>query len=302
MSVPTDNVIWVSGSRGTVGRSTNGGKDWKWLTVKGFEGRDFRDIEAFDGATAIIMAVDTPAYILRTVDGGESWTIVYENKTPGMFMDAMEFWNTESGIVIGDPINGKIFVARTFDGGRTWRELPEAYKPVADNGEAFFAASGTNVRALDLDEAVFVSGGLTSNIFIRGVKTKLPIVQGTASRGANSIAVWDNKKRNGGNMMVIVGGDYAADSISAANCFYTTNRGRTWQAPVQPPYGYKSCVEYLSEKQIIACGTGGVDYSGDGGKTWERISKQGFHVVRRARDGKAMYLAGGSGRVAKVID
>src|SRR5215216_2466263 len=114
LSVVNDLVVWASGSNGMVGKSTDGGKSWKWVTVKGFEKKDFRDIEAFDGATAIIMSVDAPAYILKTIDGGENWKIVYENKTKGMFLDAMEFWNEQAGIVIGDPIDGKIFVARTF--------------------------------------------------------------------------------------------------------------------------------------------------------------------------------------------
>src|SRR4051812_44304327 len=56
LSVVNDNVIWVSGSNGTVGKSTNGGRNWKWYTVRGFEKKDFRDIEAFDAATAVIMA------------------------------------------------------------------------------------------------------------------------------------------------------------------------------------------------------------------------------------------------------
>src|SRR5215467_12931421 len=88
LSVVNDNVIWVSGSHGTVGKSLNSGKNWNWMTVKGFEGKDFRDIEAFDANTAIIMAVDSPAYILKTVDGGATWKVVYENKTKGMFLDA----------------------------------------------------------------------------------------------------------------------------------------------------------------------------------------------------------------------
>src|SRR5687767_6377154 len=162
LSVVNNNVVWVSGSNGMVGKSSNAGKNWKWMTVKGFEKNDFRDIEAFDANTAIIMSIADPAYILKTTDGGETWKIVYENKTKGMFMDAMEFWNENAGIVIGDPINGKIFIARTFDGGDTWTEIPENFKPVADSGEAMFAASGTNVRVLDRDEAVFVTGGLRS--------------------------------------------------------------------------------------------------------------------------------------------
>ncbi|HNU16128.1 MAG TPA: YCF48-related protein, partial [Chitinophagaceae bacterium] len=122
LSVVSDNVIWVSGSNGTIGKSTDGGQHWKWLVVNGFEKNDFRDIEAFDASTAIIMSVDAPAYILKTTNGGESWKIVYENKTKGMFLDAMEFWNEQAGIVIGDPIDGKFFIARTFDGGISWQE------------------------------------------------------------------------------------------------------------------------------------------------------------------------------------
>lgn len=165
LSVVNDNIIWASGSGGTVGKSVDGGKTWKWTVVKGFEKREFRDIEAFDAVTAIIIAVAEPGNILKTVDGGETWKVVYENKTAGMFLDAMEFWNEQSGIVIGDPINGKFFITRTFDGGNTWTDIAEKNRPAADSGEACFAASGTNIRALDRDEACFVSGGKRSRLF-----------------------------------------------------------------------------------------------------------------------------------------
>src|SRR4051812_12313891 len=83
LSVVSDSVIWVSGSNGTVGRSIDGGQTFKWITVKGFEKTDFRDIEAFDTRSAIIMGIAEPAYILKTIDAGESWKVVYENKTAG---------------------------------------------------------------------------------------------------------------------------------------------------------------------------------------------------------------------------
>ena len=60
LSAVNDKIIWVSGSNGTVGKSLDGGKTWSWMTVPGFEKRDFRDIEAFDAKTAIIMAIATP--------------------------------------------------------------------------------------------------------------------------------------------------------------------------------------------------------------------------------------------------
>jgi hypothetical protein len=301
LSVVNNEVIWVSGSKGTVGKSTNGGKDWKWLVVKGFEKTEFRDIEAFDASTAVIMGVGEPAYILRTTDGGSTWKVVFENKTKGMFLDAMEFWNEQAGIVIGDPVNGRFFISRSFDGGKTWKDIPDSYRPLADSGEACFAASGTNIRALDNDEAIFVSGGSYSRAFIRDHKIDLPIIQGGESKGANSIAVWDRYKKSGGDRLVVVGGDFSADSSTLQNCFYSTDRGKSWKAPKTPPHGYRSCVEYLDRKILVSCGPNGVDYSMDNAQTWKLISKEGFHVVRIAKLGTAVYLAGPNGKIGKLI-
>ncbi|HKP31465.1 MAG TPA: hypothetical protein VJT83_02010 [Chitinophagaceae bacterium] len=294
LSVVSQRVIWVSGSNGHVGRSIDGGKTWKWMVVKGFEKRDFRDIEAFDAVTAVIIAVAEPGNILKTTDGGQSWKVVYENSTKGMFLDAMEFWNKESGIVIGDPIDGKFFVTRTFDGGETWKDILKENLPKADSGEACFAASGTNVRALARDEACFVSGGLRSRFFWKGEPIDIPIVQGAESTGANSVAVKDKK-------IIVVGGDFSHDSISTKNCFYTTDAGKTWIAPATPPFGYKSCVEFITKNKLIACGTSGVDVSEDGGKNWQHITKESFHVTRKAKEGNTVFLAGGNGKVGKLV-
>jgi photosystem II stability/assembly factor-like uncharacterized protein len=300
ISVVNDRVVWASGSNGTVARSTDGGKTWKWLKIKGFEQRDFRDIEAFDATTAIVIAIDAPAYILKTVDGGQTWKAVYENGQAGMFLDALEFWNDQAGIVIGDPINGKVFIARTFDNGNTWKEIPEAYKPAVDSGEAFFASSGTNVRVLDKDEAVMVSGGSRSQVFIRDKQVNLPFIQGKETVGANSVAVMDKGSRKGGSTMVVVGGDFSNPTSDSLNCFISTNRGASWSTPRKGPRGYRSCVEYLSKKHLVACGPTGVDLSTDGGQTWKGISDEGFHAVRIAKNGSAVFLCGGNGKIAKL--
>ena len=301
LSVVNDNVIWVSGSNGTVGRSTNGGKTWQWRTVKGFEKNDFRDIEAFDAATAIIMAIADPAYILKTTDAGESWKVVYENTTKGMFLDAMEFRNDQYGMVIGDPINGRFFMAHSMDGGDSWQEVPFDKRPLADSGEACFASSGTNIRMLGKEEAIFVSGGSKSRIFSKNESVLLPVIQGTESTGANSIAVWDHYKQKEARKMLVVGGDFKADSSRVNNCFYSNDAGKTWNAPLVSPHGYRSCVEYYSKTEAFACGLNGIDRSTDGGKTWVLISKEGFHVCRASKLGNAFYFAGGNGKVGKII-
>lgn len=300
LSVVNDNVVWVSGSNGTVGRTTNGGKTWQWRTVTGFEKNDFRDIEAFDASTAVIMSVAEPAYILKTTDGGESWRVVYENKTRGMFLDAMEFWHEQSGIVIGDPVDGRFFVARSFDGGNSWQDIPFDKRPEADSGEACFAASGTNVRVLDRDEAVFVSGGTRSRLFTKNGPVQLPIIQGRETTGANSLAIWDRFKNKSTKRMLVVGGDFNADSSRVDNCFYSNDGGISWQKPSDPPHGYRSSVEYYSKTEAFACGLNGVDRTTDGGKTWVWISKESFHVCRTSKLGGAIYFAGGNGKVGKL--
>lgn len=294
LSVVDDKVIWVCGSNGTVGKSIDAGKTWNWMRVKDFEKTDFRDIEAFDKNTAVIMAVAEPAYILRTDDGGKNWKVVYENKTKGMFLDAMEFWNETNGIVIGDPLNHRFFIAGTFDGGKTWQNISDKFKPLADSGEACFASSGTNIRKLNKSEAVYVSGGLSSHIFIRNQKILLPLMRGKESTGANSIAVKDNKT------MIVVGGDFLQKEAADSNCVVSTDGGLTWVLPTVLPSGYRSCVEYLNKNKWIACGLNGVDISDNNGMSWKQISKESFHVCRKAKNGRAVFLAGNGGRVGKL--
>jgi len=144
LSVVNDDILWASGSNGFVERSTDGGKTFNWITVKGYEQRDFRDIEAFDSNTAIIMAVAEPAIILKTTDAGGTWKKVFEDSTKGMFLDAMDFLGNV-GFVVGDPINGKLFRATTIDKGDTWERLKSQEVSLAA-GEAMFAASGTNIK------------------------------------------------------------------------------------------------------------------------------------------------------------
>ena len=296
LSVVNDRIIWVSGSNGMVGKSLDSGKTFVWMVVKGFEKTDFRDIEAMNDSTAVIMGISAPSYILRTSDGGGNWKVVYENKTTGMFLDAMEFWNEQRGIVLGDPIDGKFFIAHTFDGGLHWINAPAKNHPSADSGEACFASSGTNIRKFNQQEAIFVSGGASSHLFFRDKKILLPIVQGKESTGANSIAIKNNRK------MIVVGGDFTSKDDSNNNCFITNNKGENWFSPLTPPHGFRSCIEWLSKKNWVTCGLNGVDLSKDDGNNWEWISKESFHVCQKAKKGKAIFFAGTGGRIATLRD
>jgi photosystem II stability/assembly factor-like uncharacterized protein len=69
------------------------------------------------------------ALVLRTVDGGKTWNKVYESTRPWEITWKLSFPSKEIGYVTVqnyDPAetNKERFVAKTVDGGMTWKELP----------------------------------------------------------------------------------------------------------------------------------------------------------------------------------
>jgi hypothetical protein len=292
LSAVSDQVIWCSGSKGSVVRSTDGGKSFAWITVPGYGQRDFRDIHAFNENAALIMGIGEPAVILKTEDGGQSWQKVFEDSTKGMFLDAMDFDGKGKGTVIGDPIGGSLFQAFSTDFGASWQKAANKIK--LGDGEAFFASSGTNIQGTGNKEHpyLFVSGGTFSNLYYNGKVYLLPLVKGKESTGANSIACYGRKA-------IIVGGDFKQSKDTNGNCILLNLRKEpVFTHALQPPSGYRSCVIYVSKKILLSCGTSGVDISYDEGLHWKHFSDQGFHVVQKARKGKTIFLAGSDGKIA----
>ncbi len=153
MAVPNINTIWASGSKGSIALSVNGGTNFEWMQVPGYETRDFRSIHAWNEKEAIIVAVAAPAVILKTKNGGKSWYKVYENTDTLMFLDAIHFKDASNGLVVGDPIATSIFLLSTSDKGEHWNQVSSNYfKTTLEKGEAFFASSGSNIAQLSKEE------------------------------------------------------------------------------------------------------------------------------------------------------
>jgi|SRR5665213_127778 len=295
LSVINDRVAWVSGSKGYIGITNDGGKTWNWQRVKGFENADFRDIEAFSDKEAIIMSSGTPALILKTVDGGVNWQVTYRNADSSCFLDAMDFFGSGNGEgwVLGDPVNNKFLLLLTPDDGKTWS--PYNNVPSAQNGEAAFAASGTCLRTIKHDIFI-VTGGSSANLLTSNSKEKkwsassLPLFKGKNSQGAFSIA----KGKRG---LVIVGGDYLHDMQTDSTVCYSIDGGLTWKLADIPPAGFQSCVEYISDVTFLSTGTPGSNITTDGGKTWKKIDNTSYNVCRKAKHGKLVLLAGNGGKI-----
>ena len=293
LSASSESEIWASGSNGAIAHSTDGGTTWKWQTVKGQEQRDFRDIQALGPHSAVTIGVDTPAIILRTANDGKSWQKVYENNQAGMFLDALDFKDSLHGVVLGDPIDGQIFTAYTTDGGFNWQQRKAPFKQSPDEGEAFFAASGTNILLTNDGQVQIISGGTRSRFWKEGQDiAPLPLQAGKTYTGPNGMA-----QKN--QTIAVVGGDFSQPFIGDSAFAISQDGGRSWEAQNTLP-GYGSGVAIITDSTLVACGLTGVWISYNQGRSWITIDKRPFNTLLYIPQTGKLFLAGPQGRIAVI--
>lgn len=295
LSVVDDSVAWVSGSKGYIAKTTNGGKTWAWQQLKGYERSDFRGIQAFSAKEAIIMSSGTPALVLKTIDGGNTWIEKYRNTDTAYFLDAMDFADAKQGYILGDPINNKFVFLETKDAGETWNMLYD--RPNAFTEEAAFAASGTCLR-ISKNDIYIVTGGNQSRLLDYSFANKkwndqpLPMIHGKPSQGAFSLAI-------GHSEGIFVGGDYSNDKkTDSVAAIQSEGYFMTIKSIAHGPAGYQSCVEEIDKDIFLSTGTSGSNISKHGGKTWARIDSTSFNVCCKAKHGTLVLLAGNDGKIA----
>ena len=104
-------VVWASGRAGTFTVTTDGGQTWRAGVVPGAELLQFRDVQGFSASVAYLLSIGTSGdptdfRIYKTVDGGATWTIQFENQNPAAFYDGFAFWTPHRGIAHSDSVNG----------------------------------------------------------------------------------------------------------------------------------------------------------------------------------------------------
>src|ERR1700719_4627010 len=104
-------VVWASGRAGTFVVTTDGGNTWRAGVVPGAELLQFRDVEGVSAKVAYLQSIGVssdPAdfRIYKTVDGGATWTMQFQNQNPGAFYDCFAFWTPKRGISHSDSVNG----------------------------------------------------------------------------------------------------------------------------------------------------------------------------------------------------
>ncbi len=279
----SDSILIYAGSKGDISNTKNAGKTWQTQTVTYNDSiiPHFRSI-AKNGAAIFALSTGNPALLYKNNDNGSE--LVYVEKNEKVFYDSMKFFaDGKHGIAVGDPTDDCPSVILTADGGNTWTKLPCSQLPTFEEGEAFFAASNTNIAIIN-NTVWMGSGGKKARVLKStdfGHTWEIfdtPIVQGNGPQGIYSIDFYD--KNNG----IVFGGNYSKPEDNNANKAITTDGGKTWTLVANNTNpNYKSCVQYVPNtngKEVFAVGKTGISFSNDGGYTWKEVSKDSYYAIQ----------------------
>lgn len=234
------------GLGGTIVKFENGGDKWKQLNYQ-LKNR-IRDVVFTTPLVGFLTGRNEAslAFIMKTVDGGESWNYVWQDDQFNPVyntVNAIHFSGTQMGWAVG----GKGLTLRSVDGGNTWTK---------------HVTGQTN----DLN-SVFVES--TNNIFAVG---EMGAIFKSTDGGVN----WTGKVSNTINQLNSVVFVNATNGYAAGNFgtfLKTTNAGESWTF-ANPGTSYNlNAMDFTTPTTGYVAGDFGVLYkTEDAGATWNALT------------------------------
>jgi PKD repeat protein len=283
ISIVDQNTVWATAYDGTAAaanvqqftKTTNGGTTWTPGNINiGNANLGISMIHAFSANRAWLAAYPSAAGqtggIWITNNGGNTWTrqntATFNNAAS--FTNTVHFWGQDTGLCMGDPINGEFEIYTTVNGGSNWTIVPGANIPNPQTNEFGY------VRQMEVVGTHVWFGTSTGRIYY------------SANRGLNWSVYTSPVADFGGAVTTGVSANLSFSSpvngmiVNQAGSVWVTNNGGSTWTPVTTTGSVFTSGLCLIEGTNIAFTTGaatgaaGSSYSTNGGQTWNLIDTQ----------------------------
>ena len=207
---PNGITGYTVGWAGNIWKSSDSGDNWTQIIVPGTPGsRNFNGCHFFDSNNGIVVggnkSNDAIRTILKTTNGGGSWSVISDNLNP--WLNAVHFGSPTTGYAVGDAGS----VLKSTDAGNNWNEL------TLTGGIA--SRQYNDVFFFDANVGVAVGGWLSNDSISTIIKT--------TDGGANWSVIMDNV----GSMFNSVHFYNSLEGYAVGNdglIWYSNDAGSTW--------------------------------------------------------------------------
>lgn len=283
ISIVDQNTVWAAAYDGTATaanvqqftKTTNGGTTWTPGNINiGNTNLGISMIHAFSASRAWLAAFPNGAGqtggIWVTNNGGNTWTrqntATFNNVAS--FTNTVHFWGQDTGVCMGDPINGEFEIYTTINGGTNWTIVPGANIPNPQTNEFGY------VRQMEVVGTHVWFGTSTGRIYYsanRGLNWQVFTSPVTDFGGAVTTGVSANLSFSSPTSGMIVN--------QAGSVWVTSNGGSTWTAVTPSGTVFTTGLCLIEGTNIAfttgaATGAAGSSYSTNGGQTWNLIDTQ----------------------------
>jgi len=163
--VTPNTYAWLPSEKLSFAKTSDGGNTWTGGSIPMGPEPYASNLCPISAQTAWAsgLDIDYVSYVLRTDDGGTTWTRQLENgfSDAASYVNFVHFWDDQNGVAMGDPTESDtdpvpfFEIYTTADGGLTWTRVPSANipPPVANEygSSAVYHVRGNYVWFLTLD-------------------------------------------------------------------------------------------------------------------------------------------------------
>ena len=258
---------------------------WEWISPLP-QGNTLTDIHFTDTRHGI--AIGEGGSILRTTDGGSSWSLIDNERYGHLY--SLAFADIDRGIIVGDSI-----ILRTRNGGQSWERIihPERanlFQVTASNSGTLLAIASDRAtlhRSTDdgetwttsrIDTARGVNrlAFVDDSIVVAGIGNHQRDSSAAIYRSTDTGSSWSRVATLPESIVTDFSFTTAGVGIAAAgrSIYATDDRGASWR-PISPPLdnGLLGGATLIGTNGVMATSSRGTGFrSSDMGTTWDTVS------------------------------